>query len=155
LGSFIETNSWDFGDPLVTDDTSTQVDPMFRYGPDTADYMVTLTVTTNYGCTDQFSYPVIVGPDLIVYIPNAFTPTNSGPTENEGFKALIKGEKYSEMLIFNRWGEIMFQTTDKNEKWDGTYKGEPAQQDVYAYLLKVTALDDEIYTYSGTITLIR
>jgi hypothetical protein len=40
-------------------------------------------------------------------------------------------------------------------EWDGTYKGKPAQQDVYSYLLRVTALNDEVYTYTGTITLIR
>ncbi|MGK0369207.1 MAG: gliding motility-associated-like protein [Bacteroidia bacterium] len=60
-----------------------------------------------------------------------------------------------QLTIFNRWGEIMFQTTDKNEKWNGIYKGVPAQQDVYAYALKVTALNDEVYAYTGTITLIR
>jgi|TARA_B110000093_G_scaffold13094_1_gene12271 gliding motility-associated-like protein len=60
-----------------------------------------------------------------------------------------------QLTIFNRWGEIMFQTTDKNEKWNGIYRGVPAQQDVYAYALKVTALNDEVYTYTGTITLIR
>ncbi|MDG1045523.1 MAG: hypothetical protein P8P81_02845 [Bacteroidia bacterium] len=52
-------------------------------------------------------------------------------------------------------GEIMFITNDVNEKWDGMYKGEPAQQDVYAYQLNVTALNDEVYNYTGTITLIR
>jgi gliding motility-associated-like protein len=60
-----------------------------------------------------------------------------------------------QLTIFNRWGEIMFQTTDKNEKWNGIYKEVPVQQDVYAYALKVTALNDEVYTYTGTITLIR
>ncbi|MEY2924637.1 MAG: hypothetical protein RLZZ337_1185, partial [Bacteroidota bacterium] len=67
----------------------------------------------------------------------------------------ISGEKTVDFTIFNRWGEIMFQTTDKDKKWDGTYKGEPVQQDVYAYQLKLTALNDKVYNYSGTITLIR
>ena len=49
----------------------------------------------------------------------------------------------------------MFITNDVNEKWDGTYKGQPAQQDVYAYQLNVTALNDEVYNYTGTISLIR
>jgi gliding motility-associated-like protein len=98
---------------------------------------------------------VVIGPDLIVFIPNAFTPDFAGPSDNEGFKAHISGEKSMQLTIFNRWGEIMFQTTDKNEKWNGIYKGVPVQQDVYAYALKVTALNDEVYEYSGTITLIR
>jgi hypothetical protein len=49
----------------------------------------------------------------------------------------------------------MFITNDVNEQWDGMFKGEPAQQDVYAYQLNVTALNDEVYNYTGTITLIR
>jgi gliding motility-associated-like protein len=98
---------------------------------------------------------VVIGPDLIVYIPNAFTPDQSGPSDNEGFRAIISGEKSMQLIIFNRWGEIMFETTDKDKKWDGMYKGAPAQQDVYAYTLSAVSLNDEVYTYSGTITLIR
>jgi gliding motility-associated-like protein len=60
-----------------------------------------------------------------------------------------------ELTIFDRWGEILFQTTEKDEQWNGMYKGILAQQDVYAYQLKVTTLDDELYTYTGTVTLIR
>ncbi|PCJ65876.1 MAG: hypothetical protein COA58_07280, partial [Bacteroidetes bacterium] len=63
--------------------------------------------------------------------------------------------KAMELVIFNRWGEIMFKSTDKYEEWNGMYKGVPAQQDVYAYALKVIALNDEEYNYTGTITLIR
>ena len=98
---------------------------------------------------------MVIGPDLIVFIPNAFTPNTSGPSQNEGFKAIISGEKAMELIVFNRWCEIMFITNDVNERWDGMYKGEPAQQDVYAYQLNVTALNDEVYNYTGTITLIR
>jgi gliding motility-associated-like protein len=155
LGSTIDQNDWDFGDWNVDTDTSTEVDPTHIYPKDTGSYMVTLTVTTNYGCTDTAMRRVVIGPDLIVFIPNAFTPDQAGPDENEGFKAIISGEKTMELTIFNRWGEILFQSTDKEEQWDGSYQGEYAQQDVYAYTLKVTALNDEEYSYSGTITLIR
>jgi gliding motility-associated-like protein len=155
LNSTIITNEWDFGDLLISTDTSTELNPSYYYSTDTGSYVVTLNVTTNHGCTNSFSYPVVVGPDLIVFIPNAFTPDNAGPSFNEGFKAIISGDKSMELTIFNRWGEIMFQTTDKNKEWDGTYKGLPVQQDVYAYSLKVTSLNDDPYTYSGTITLVR
>lgn len=152
-GADITTWAWNFGDPAGS--TSAEQNPSFFYPPDTGSLNVTLRVTTNHGCTDEFTYPVVIGPDLIVFIPNAFTPDFAGPADNEGFKAHISGEKYMQLTIFNRWGEIMFQTTDKDEKWNGIYKGELAQQDVYAYALKVTALNDEVYTYTGTITLIR
>jgi len=158
-GAVIERNFWDFGDPnnladtMVT--TALEDNAQWFYNTDTATYCVNLLVTTNHGCTNDTTSCVVIGPDLIVFIPNAFTPNVSGPSENEGFKAIISGERTMELTIFNRWGEILFQTTEKDKQWDGTYKGELAQQDVYAYQLKVTALNDELYTYSGTVTLIR
>jgi gliding motility-associated-like protein len=156
LGSFIETNEWDFGDPTAVDDTSTQINPVFFYPADTGTYMVTLRVTTNYGCTDEFSYPVIIGPDILVFIPNAFSPDVGGPTENEGFRAVVNnGVKDYHMIIFNRWGEVMYETTDPNAKWDGTFNGIKVQQDVYAYYLKVSGWNNKEYTFSGTITLLR
>ena len=155
LGSRIVLNEWDFGDWNSIIDTSTLENPPYVYPPDTGTYSVLLRVTTNFGCTDTFSYTVEIGPDLIVYVPNAFVPDGAGPEKNEGFHAIISGEKQMELIIFNRWGEIMFESIKKEEQWDGTYKGLPAQQDVYAYALKVTALNDEVYTYTGTVTLIR
>lgn len=154
-GSIIEQFEWDFGDPNASDDISSEENPSHYYPTDTAQYCVNLKVTTNKGCSDEFNSCVVIGPDLIVFIPNAFTPNTSGPRQNEGFKAIISGEKAMELIVFNRWGEIMFISNDVNEQWDGTYKGEPAQQDVYAYQLNVTSLNDEVYNYTGTITLIR
>lgn len=154
-GAEIVRHSWDFGDELLDSDTSNEVSPSYYYSTDTATYCVNLQVITNHGCVNDTTVCVVVGPDLIVFVPNAFTPNESGPSTNEGFKAIISGEKTMELTIFNRWGEILFQSDTKDEEWDGTYKGEPAQQDVYAYQLKVTALNDEVYTYTGTVTLIR
>jgi gliding motility-associated-like protein len=154
-GAVIASYAWDFGDPNVLSDTSSVENPSYYYSTDTATYCANLEVTTNHGCIDDTTVCVVVGPDLIVFIPNAFTPNISGPDQNEGFRAIISGEKTMELIIFNRWGEILFQTTEKDNQWDGMYKGVLAQQDVYAYQLKVTTLDDELYTYSGTVTLIR
>ncbi|MBI1306145.1 MAG: T9SS type B sorting domain-containing protein [Bacteroidetes bacterium] len=156
LGAYIETNEWDFGDPTDLQDTSTKINPTFFYPSDTGSYTVTLKVTTNHGCTDQFTYPVIIGPDILVFIPNAFSPDGGGPQDNNGFKAIVNdGVQTYHMIIFNRWGERLFETTDRSLKWDGTYKGEPCQQDVYAYYLEVVSWSGEPYSYSGTVTLIR
>jgi gliding motility-associated-like protein len=154
-GAIIVRNAWDFGDPILLTDTSSAENPSYYYSTDTATYCANLEVTTNHGCINDTTVCVVVGPDLIVFIPNAFTPNVSGPDQNEGFRAIISGEKTMELTIFDRWGEILFQTTEKDEQWNGMYKGILAQQDVYAYQLKVTTLDDELYTYTGTVTLIR
>ncbi|MDP2176870.1 MAG: gliding motility-associated C-terminal domain-containing protein, partial [Bacteroidota bacterium] len=59
------------------------------------------------------------------------------------------------VMLFNRWGEILWESTDKFAGWDGTYRGEDAQQDVYIWHVKVTAYDGEEYQYEGTVTLLR
>jgi len=59
------------------------------------------------------------------------------------------------MLIFNRWGEKMYETTDLTKGWDGIYKGQPAQDGVYVYKMIVTSLEDKVFQYNGTFTLIR
>lgn len=155
LGSTIVLNEWDFGDPLTNDDTSTRRNAGWFYGADTATYQVTLKVTTNYGCTDSTFDFVQVGPDILVYIPNAFSPDGSGPLTNDRFRVVASGFKTYEMIIFNRWGEKLFESTDITEGWDGNYQGQPCQQDVYAYLAKFTNFKGEEFVYDGTITLIR
>ena len=74
LNANINKWEWDFGDLLTDRDTSTETNPTYYFRTDTGTYFVTLRVTTNHGCTDEFEYPVIIGTDLIVFIPNAFTP---------------------------------------------------------------------------------
>jgi gliding motility-associated-like protein len=59
------------------------------------------------------------------------------------------------MIIFNRWGEKMFETTDLSKGWDGNYLGKPAQDGVYVYKMIVTSLEDKVFQYNGTFTLIR
>ena len=155
LNSAITKNEWDFGDPLSNTDTSTEVSPLFFYRGDTAVYDVWLKVTTNHGCVDSTKRRVVIGPDILVFIPNAFTPGKGGPLANDDFNVIASGFKTSEIIIFDRWGEILFTSTDINEGWDGTYRGLDCQQDVYAYLVKLTSLDDKVYKYNGTVTLLR
>lgn len=153
--SRISQHFWDFGDPNTDEDISYEKDPFYHYPNDTARYCATLRVATNKGCEDEFTSCVIIGPDMTVFVPNAFTPNTTGPRDNEGFNAVIRGHKSMKMTIFNRWGEIVFVSGNVNHKWDGTYKGKPAQQGVYAYKLQVVNLDGRVYDYGGTVTLIR
>ncbi|MEZ4844100.1 MAG: gliding motility-associated C-terminal domain-containing protein, partial [Bacteroidia bacterium] len=144
------------------DDTSTQKSPLFFYPADTGSYDVTLKVRTQYGCEDQITLPVIIGPDILVFIPNAFSPDGGGPGVNEFFKPVVNDaiDKYH-LVIFNRWGEAIWETTDKTEGWDGKYgrkkysNREPVKADVYGYYLEVTSWNGNNYKYTGTVTLLR
>jgi gliding motility-associated-like protein len=91
-----------------------------------------------------------------VFIPSAFSPDGAGPARNNKFFVVAQGYIGYNLKLYNRWGELLFESKDpEKEPWDGTYKGEPAQQDVYMYYAKVIAFDGKEYEYSGTVTLIR
>jgi gliding motility-associated-like protein len=92
-----------------------------------------------------------IGPDVTVFVPTAFSPEKTGPGANNVFKAVVNGEKTFHIELFNRWGEMLWKTDDKNASWDGFYRGVEAQQDVYMWVIKVTAYDGEEYQYEGTV----
>ena len=74
-------------------------------------------------------------PEHGFYIPNCFTPNGDGL--NDRFDVLDFGNCYTyHLMIFNRWGQMVFETDDLNKSWDGKYKGVLVSSDVYAYLLK-------------------
>jgi gliding motility-associated-like protein len=152
---------WHFGTDDV-DDTSTLYNPIHSYTADTNKYYVHLTSTytynykgTDFTCWDTISQLRKIGPDVTVFVPTAFSPERTGPKTNNVFRAVVNGEKTFHIELYNRWGEKLWETDDKYAGWDGTYKAEDAQQDVYAWFIKVTAYDGEEYTYEGTVTLLR
>ena len=129
--------------------------PSIIFGKDTGTYWIKLVVTTDKGCKDSSLQRVVIGPDIIIFVPDAFTPDGSGPNENNTFKPQIINNKTYYMSIYNRWGQKMYETTDLNKGWDGNYLGQPAQDGVYVYKIIVTSLEDKAFQYNGTFTLLR
>jgi len=125
------------------------------FGKDTGTYWIKLVVTTDKGCKDSSLQRVVIGPDIIIFVPDAFTPDGSGPNENNTFKPQIINNKTYYMSIYNRWGQKMYETTDLNKGWDGNYLEQPAQDGVYVYKIIVTSLEDKVFQYNGTFTLLR
>lgn len=71
--------------------------------------------------------------DGALYVPNAFTP---GPDlKNDVFYAVGEGISEFHLKIFSRWGELIFESDDISEGWDGTYKGRLVQQDLYCWII--------------------
>ncbi|MBO9700860.1 MAG: gliding motility-associated C-terminal domain-containing protein [Sporocytophaga sp.] len=91
--------------------------------------------------------------EIQIFTPTAFTPDKDGV--NDIF--VPKGKFFTEfeMTVFNRWGEIVFYTSNINNGWDGLYKGDVAQQDSYAYLIKAKDNRGREKVYKGTVTLLR
>ncbi len=89
----------------------------------------------------------------ILWIPNAFTPGNLDDF-NDQFRVSLHNFKTFQITIYNRWGERIFESSDINKSWDGTWKGVRCPQDVYIYMVNVKGLHTHIYR-SGTIQLLR
>lgn len=88
-----------------------------------------------------------------VFVPNVFSPNSDG--YNDVLRVRGKGIEKLQFIIFNRWGEKVFETTDLNAGWDGTYKGEPVNLAVFVYVLKGEFKNGKLIDEKGNITLMR
>lgn len=148
--------SWDFDDPITDpNDTSSLMNPRYAYGKDTSTYYVTLVTTSDHGCRSSITKPLIVGPDIIVFIPDVFTPDGAGPLRNNTFRISAENYLSMNMRIYNRWGEKLYETDDINKGWDGTANNQNCQQDVYVYHVEVLSFEGKLYKFDGTVTLLR
>jgi gliding motility-associated-like protein len=109
------------------------------------------------GCTDEECVSVIVTEDCgELFIPTAFSPNEDG--NNDYFKVKINPSCVQEMnlRVFDRWGELVFETDRIDQYWDGKYKGKELDPAVFAYLLiiKISGNEQEILQ-KGNVTLLK
>lgn len=112
-----------------------------------------LTLIDGNGCTATDRVVVEVDLDKTLYIPNAFTP--DGNDVNDVFRVYTKGAKEIHWMIFNRWGEKLYETYDLTDGWNGTYLDKPCNPGVYVYYAEVVFLDGSKRAAKGSVTLIR
>ncbi|OJV54059.1 MAG: hypothetical protein BGO31_11885 [Bacteroidetes bacterium 43-16] len=106
----------------------------------------------SYACKD--SAHVVIDIDESLALPNAFTPNGDGlndffAVKNMGYQG-VHGFK-----IFNRWGQLVFETLDAVKGWDGMFKGEPAAQGVYFYEIRLALREGQVKTFKGDLLLLR
>jgi len=138
---------WDFGDG----DTSSAVNPVHAFD-DFGEYLVCLIATSEFGCSDSICKLLDLN-NYVVDVPNAFSP--NGDDRNNILYVKGQGIKEIDFRVYNRWGELVFETNNINSGWDGTYKGEPQGMEAYGYYLKAVFLNDEIVEKKGNVTLMR
>ncbi|MCB0700959.1 MAG: gliding motility-associated C-terminal domain-containing protein [Chitinophagaceae bacterium] len=124
--------------------------------------MATPTEDTRYvvggiganGCRAFDTLYVTVDKRDHIMVPGAFSPNGDG--KNDVFKITnLTFQRIMEFRVFNRWGQEIFNTTDNNRGWDGTWKGEPQGIGTYNYLIRVASPDGHVDTFTGAVTLIR
>ncbi|HMC96625.1 MAG TPA: T9SS type B sorting domain-containing protein, partial [Flavobacteriales bacterium] len=111
----------------------------------------TVMVTDTNGCMATDQVLVIVNGSL--FVPNAFTPDGDG--YNDGFGAWGRDIKELELLVFNRWGELIWSTTKLNDRWDGTYQGVASPIDTYVWKVEATEISGRKRNAIGHVTLVR
>jgi gliding motility-associated-like protein len=142
---------WFFGDgdSIVT----ITRDPVIHEFNNTQTYEVILVAYNSNGCTDTARRLVQTLVEPALDVPNAFTPLAggiNGVVMPRGF-----GINKMKFVIYNRWGQKVFQSENRKEGWDGTFKGVVQPMDVYVYTLEVEFVDGTKATKKGDITLIR
>jgi gliding motility-associated-like protein len=118
------------------------------------DVTYTVTAYTEEGCsgTDDIFIRFIAGPDI--YIPTGFTPNGDG--KNDVFRPLPVGIVQLEFFrVYDRWGKLMFSTSEYMKGWDGTYGGQPAAVNTYVWVVQGKNINNETVLRKGTVTLLR
>jgi gliding motility-associated-like protein len=119
-------------------------------------YPITLMVTNAAGCKDTVTKIIEVYDEVLIFAPNAFTP--DGAEYNNGWGIVVSGADLLSfhLLIFDRWGEIIFESFDYSAFWDGTYHGKLVQDGIYTWTLSLKELrNDKKHEYRGHITIVR
>jgi gliding motility-associated-like protein len=147
--------NWTFGSAIAA--SSLQTPPAITYpltGTD-AFYPVRLTASDNNGCETSHTEQIRILGSCVIGVPSAFTPNNDG--KNDFFFPLnaFKADQLN-FRVFNRWGQLIFHTTDWTKKWDGTVQGIPQATGTFVWMLDYVHKDTkEKVSQRGTVTLIR
>jgi gliding motility-associated-like protein len=150
-----DSYQWYFGDF----NQSNQTNPIINFNNITENTLVTLVASSLNGCIDSSTIIIYYKEDAIFYVPNSFTPDQDefnqtwGPVFTQGFDPFN-----FDLFVFNRWGEIVWESHDASTRWDGSYgnSGNECQDGIYTWKISYKPKEtDEKINISGHITLIR
>ena len=149
--------TWEWNSPGSIPSSSGLENPKFVF-PDGVEgaYEVTLVVTSYHGCTDTLTHLFTVLDDLLFYAPNSFTP--DGDEFNQLWRIYVKGTDVNNfnLVIYNRWGEMIWESNDPYAGWDGTYNGKLVEGGTYIWRATMKNVnDDGKVEFNGNINILR
>ena len=157
------TNESEGGDIFVWNMGDTPLDftgfepGAYTYSPNIADtFWVSLMALTDEGCTNSTQSFVTILNDPFLYAPNSFTP--DGNNLNDLWIPIFSSPGYVKRYnldIYNRWGQRIFETTNINQGWNGTFQGNIVQNGTYIWKINFRWYDQRTYQLTGHITLIK
>lgn len=145
--------SWDFGDGT----TSSIVNPTHEYPGVPGTYVIMLAANNASNCPDTAYLTVVVEDQLIFHVPNSFTP--DGDEFNNMFEPVFYSgfdpQSYT-LLIYDRWGEILFESHNVEQGWNGTYHDGIVKEGTYVWFIQFKdSMSDKKRTYNGHVTLLK
>lgn len=150
-------HTFDWAMPEGIPATSNEETPIVTYPEGIPnDYDVTLTVTNQNGCFSTKVHTVNILTDVIIYAPNAFTP--DGDQFNEGWSVWIDGIDIYDFncQIYNRWGEIVWESFDASAVWNGTFGSDFAPDGTYVWIVQAKeGTTDKRLEFKGTVQVLR
>jgi gliding motility-associated-like protein len=140
--------AWDFGD----DTKSTEINPVHQYNK-TGNYKVCLTAYNESVCPSVACKTVPTEVVPLLGLPTGFSPNGDGVNDI----LYVRGAaiKTMDLKIYNRWGQLVFESTQQDVGWDGTFNGQPQPIEAYGYVLNATFIDGTSRLLKGNITLLR
>ncbi|MFK8044432.1 MAG: PKD domain-containing protein [Crocinitomicaceae bacterium] len=142
---------WDFGDG----NTSNEENPSHVYA-NAGIYQVTLISGNGVDCNDSSKRTLGINEQIQVFVPNAFTPGNGGPNDNWTFSILGVDVYNFTLTVYNRWGELIWESHDPNSSWNGKYNGEIVFPGTYVWKMEInnttTAKGESFY---GTVNVLK
>lgn len=143
-----DSYEWNFGDGTGSTETS----PSHFYKR-TGTYLACLIAKNKFGCYDTICRSVDADVFPLADIPSGFSPNGDG--NNDILYVRGSGIEKMNLIIYNRFGEKIFESNDQSIGWDGKYKGKAQPIEAYAYVLNVTFVDNTTFTKKGNVTLLR
>ena len=131
--------------------SSTISNPIFNYNAQ-VDYVI--TITTGIGCIIKDTQLVRIFKEKEIYVPKGFSPNGDG-NNDKIFPRLVGVRTLNYFKVFNRWGQLIFMSTNINEGWDGTYKGVKQPMEGYVWIAEGVDIDNNIIKRTGTFLLLR
>ena len=135
----------------ISDGTTANTQHLTRSFASVGFYDITLAVENEYMCTDTMRDRIKVISEI--KFPTAFTP--NGDKLNDTFRPYTDGVTEYEMMIFNRWGEMIFKSENLLHAWDGKFQGKICQQDAYVWKARMLFFDGRVFEGTGSITLLK
>ena len=131
--------------------SATIYNPIFNYNTE-VDYVI--TITTGIGCVVKDTQLVRIFKEKEIYVPKGFSPNGDG-NNDKIFPRLVGVRSLTYFKVFNRWGKLLFQTSNLNEGWDGTFRGTKQPMETYVWTAEGIDIDNNSIKRTGAFLLVR